>query len=198
MLYHPHREWTLASFTPRRNSQHARAAGIRFVAQERPTIATLVLAGPPGSGKTHLLHALAQHARRNHAINQLACLSATQWAQEVAAGLHFSDIRQVMHHFAQQDLLALDDADRLWGLPQAQHAFSELLQERQARSRRTLLTATLYPATPHNPQPTTAMRSAGRAGGGAFVVSPEFASCQCVFRCAASNHLPSCHRPSTK
>lgn len=157
MLYHPHREWTLASFTPRRNSQHARAAGIRFVAQERPTIATLVLAGPPGSGKTHLLHALAQHARRNHAINQLACLSATQWAQEVAAGLHFSDIRQVMHHFAQQDLLALDDADRLWGLPQAQHAFSELLQERQARSRRTLLTATLYPATPHNPQPLCAL-----------------------------------------
>jgi len=49
------------------------------------------------------------------------------------------DIRQVMHHFAQQDLLALDDADRLWGLPQAQQAFSELLQERQARGRRTLL-----------------------------------------------------------
>ncbi len=59
MLYHPHREWSLASFTPRRNSQHARAAGIRFVAQERPTIATLVLAGPPGSGKTHLLCAIA-------------------------------------------------------------------------------------------------------------------------------------------
>ena len=157
MLYHPRREWTLASFTPRRNSQHARAAGIRFVAQERPTPTTLVLAGPPGSGKTHLLHALAQHARRNHAIDHLACLSATQWAQEIAAGLHFGDSQRVMHHFAHQNLLALDDADRLWGLPQAQQAFSELLQERQTRGRRTLLTATLYPATTHNPQPLCAL-----------------------------------------
>lgn len=157
MLYHPRRQWTLASFVPRRSSQHARAAGIRFVAQERPALRTLVLAGPPGSGKTHLLHALAQHARCNGAIDSIACLSATQWAQEVAAGLHFGDSQRVMHHFAHQDLLALDDADRLWGLPQAQQAFSELLQERQTRGRRTLLTATLYPATPHNPQPLCAL-----------------------------------------
>ena len=153
MLYHPRRQWTLASFVPRRNSQHARAAGIRFVAQERTALSTLVLAGPPGSGKTHLLHALAQHARCNGAIDSIACLSATQWAQEVAAGLHFADMGRVLQHFAGQDLLALDDADRLWGMPQAQRAFAELLLERQEQGRRTLLTATLYPASPHNPQP---------------------------------------------
>lgn len=153
MLYHPRRQWTLASFAPRRSSQHARAAGIRFVAQERPTPGTLVLAGPPGSGKTHLLHALAQHARRNCYIESIACLSSTQWTQEVAAGLHFADIGRVMQHFARQDFLALDDADRLWGVPQAQQAFAELLRERQAQGLRTLLTATLYPASPHNPQP---------------------------------------------
>ena len=81
MLYHPRRQWTLASFVPRRSSQHARAAGIRFVAQECPALSTLLLAGPPGSGKTHLLHALAQHARGNGVIDSIACLSATQWAQ---------------------------------------------------------------------------------------------------------------------
>ena len=132
MLYHPRRQWTLASFVPRRSSQHARAAGIHFVAQERPALCTLVLAGPPGSGKTHLLHALAQHARCNGAIDSIACLSATQWAQEVAAGLHFADMGRVLQHFAGQDLLALDDADRLWGLPQAWQAFAELLLERRA------------------------------------------------------------------
>ena len=153
MLYHPRRQWTLASFVPRRSSQHARAAGIRFVAQERPALRTLVLAGPPGSGKTHLLHALAQHARCNGAIDSIACLSATQWTQEVAAGLHFADMGRVLQHFAGQDLLALDDADRLWGLPQARQAFAELLRERQALGLRTLLTATLYPASPRNPQP---------------------------------------------
>ena len=153
MLYHPRRHWTLASFVPRPSSQHARALGIRFVEQERPTPDTLVLAGSPGSGKTHLLHALAQHARRNFYIDSIACLSATQWAQEVAAGLHFADMGRVLQYFACQDLLALDDADRLWGLPQAWQAFAELLLERRALGLRTLLTATLYPASPHNPQP---------------------------------------------
>ena len=153
MLYHPRRHWTLASFAPRPNSQHARALGIRFVEQERPTPVTLVLAGSPGSGKTHLLHALAQHARRNFWIDSIACLSSTQWAQEVAAGLHFADIACVLQRFASHDFLALDDADRLWGMPQAQQAFAELLRERQEQGLRTLLTATLYPASPHNPQP---------------------------------------------
>ena len=74
-------------------------------------------------------------------------------AQEVAAGLHFADMGRVLQHFACQDLLALDDADRLWGLPQAWQAFAELLLERRALGLRTLLTATLYPASPHNPQP---------------------------------------------
>lgn len=157
MLYHPRREWTLASFLPRRNSQHARAAGIRFVAQQRPPPITLVMAGPPGSGKTHLLHALAQHARSNPAINCMACLSAKQWAQEVAAGLYFGDGHKVMQHFAQQHLLALDDVDFLWGLQDAHQAFAQLLRTRQAQGLRTLLTATLYPATSHNPQPLCAL-----------------------------------------
>ena len=100
-----------------------------------------------------MLHALAQHARRNFCIDSIACLSATQWAQEVAAGLHFADMGRVLQHFAGQDLLALDDADRLWGLPQAWQAFAELLLERRALGLRTLLTATLYPASPRNPQP---------------------------------------------
>ena len=153
MLYRPRRHWTLASFVPRRSNQHARAAGIRFVAQERPAPTTLVLAGPPGSGKTHLLHALAQYARGNSAIDSISCLSAPQWAQEVASGEYFGDLCEVMQRFAWQDLLALDDADRLWGMPQAQQAFAELLLERQEQGLRTLLTATLYPASPHNPQP---------------------------------------------
>ena len=38
-------------------------------------------------------------------------------------------------------------------MPQAQQAFAELLRERQEQGLRTLLTATLYPASPRNPQP---------------------------------------------
>ena len=114
MLYHPCRHWTPSL-------RLALAVNMRGCARyplcraRAPDTRHLVLAGSPGSGKTHLLHALA-HARRNFCIDSIACLSATQWAQEVAAGWvcrHRLRIAALASH----DLLALDDADRLWVCP---------------------------------------------------------------------------------
>ena len=71
----------------------------------------------------------------------------------MASGLHFADLDRVLQSFTCQDLLALDDADRLLGIPPAQEAFLQLLHERKARGLRTLLTATIYSASPINVQP---------------------------------------------
>ncbi|MBP6718637.1 MAG: ATP-binding protein [Rhodoferax sp.] len=152
MLYRPKRQWPLASFIPRLSSQHARAAGIRFVDTGRPDPATLVLAGPAASGKTHLLHALTHHARKNHAIADSACLSASQWAQDVVWAQYHDDLQSMVQRFSQYKLLALDDIDRLWGMPTALQAMQRVITMREALPVRTLLTATLY-QSPVNLQP---------------------------------------------
>lgn len=56
MLFHPKRQLTLKTFSPKKGSQKARAAGIQFVAAQQASPDTVIVAGQPGSGKTHLLH----------------------------------------------------------------------------------------------------------------------------------------------
>jgi len=151
MLFRPQRHLTLGSFIPRRGNQHARAAGIRFVGAEKALPDTLIVAGRPGSGKTHLLHALANFAKHNGAIRGITCLAAVQFADEVMRGGYYRDLDSVLRRYASEGLLAIDDVECLFYLPEVATALLQVMQMRQATKRRTLLTTTLSltPAPPH-------------------------------------------------
>ena len=151
MLFRPRRHLTLSSFIPHRGNQHARAAGIRFVDAEKSLIDTLIVAGRPGSGKTHLLHALANFAKHNEAITSIACLSAMQFADEVMRGGYYGDLDVVLRRYASEGLLAIDDIERFFFLPEIATALLQVMQMRQVGKRRTLLTTTLCIASapPH-------------------------------------------------
>ncbi len=133
----------LNTFLPRKGSQWARAEGIKFVMAERVSPNILVLAGAPSSGKTHLLHALASHAKRNFYIQTVACLSAFQFANEVHKGLVFDDLPIVLQRFTEDCLLAIDDVDRLFSSAKLTDSLLNVLQTRQMKNRRTLLSITL-------------------------------------------------------
>lgn len=143
MLFHPKRLLTLNSFVPRKSNQSARAAGIWFIAAEQASPNTLIVAGRPGSGKTHLLHALANFAKSNEAIHSIACLSAVQFAEEVMRGGFYGDLDKVLHRYGRESLLAIDDVDRLLYQTEAANALLHVLRMRNARKKRTLLSATL-------------------------------------------------------
>lgn len=147
MLFYPKRQLTLNTFFPKKGNQRARAAGIQFIAAQQASPDTLVVAGRPGSGKTHLLHALANFAKHNEAIHGIACLSAVQFGDEVMRGIFYCDLDIVLHRFAQESFLALDDADHIAHQPVLADALVRLCQMRQNNRKRTLLTATLSLAT---------------------------------------------------
>jgi chromosomal replication initiation ATPase DnaA len=143
MIFPPKRLLTLSTFFPRDDNQVARAAGIEFIGASQPSPDVLIVAGPPGSGKTHLLHALANFAKRNEALHGIACLSAVQFADEVARGLLYSDLDEVLGRYAGEGLMAIDDVDRICCQPEVGDAFLKVIQMRQVRNKRTLLTASL-------------------------------------------------------
>ncbi len=151
MLFRPHRALTLARFVPHPRNQVARAAGIRFVSTLVAGSDALTIAGRPQTGKTHLLHALADFARQNETIRRVACMSAVQCAEQVMEGLHYRDLPQVLQRHAQAELLAIDDVDRLLPQPVVADALLQLLHLRRARKHRTLFTATMgrFPETDH-------------------------------------------------
>ena len=143
MIFSPKRLLTLSTFLPRKGNQLARAAGIEFIGASQPSPDVLIVAGPPGSGKTHLLHALANFAKRNAVLHSIACLSAVQFADEVAHGLLYGDLDEVLGRYAAEGLVAIDDVDRICYQPEIADALFKVIQMRQARKKRTLLTATL-------------------------------------------------------
>lgn len=151
MLFHPHRLLTLKTLLAKKDNQRARATGIQFIAAQQSSPDILVVAGQPRSGKTHLLHALANFAKRNEAICSIACVSAVQFADEVMRGRLYCDLEKVLKRFAREGLFAVDDVDRLIYQPESADALFNVLRMRQARKQRTLLTTTLSlaPASNH-------------------------------------------------
>src|SRR6185369_7853916 len=131
--------------------QHARAAGIQFIGAEQALPTTLIVAGRPGSGKTHLLHALANFAKRNRAIRSIACMTGVQFADEVVRARFYRDLDGVLGRYACDGLLAIDDVERLFYQPEVADALLRVMQARQLKKRRTLLSATmcLASATTH-------------------------------------------------
>lgn len=145
MLFRPLRHLTLASFVPSPRNQRARAEGIRFVRAIRPPPDVLVIAGRAATGKTHLMHALANWACEHEAYQTVACLSAQQFSEEVMRGQFHDDLAQVLGRLAAQDLLMVDDVDRLTWQPKVANALLDVLEVRRQSNRRTLLSASLHP-----------------------------------------------------
>lgn len=143
MLFRPKRDLTLTSFIPKKGNQYARAAGIQFVGAQRALPGTLIVAGRPGSGKTHLLHALANFAKQRDTIRSISCMSSVQFADEIVQGNFYRDQDEVLQRYAGVDLLAIDDVERLFSLPEVAVALLKLIQMRQTRESPTLLTVTI-------------------------------------------------------
>lgn len=127
---------------------HARAAGIAFIHAQHSAPDVLILAGRPGTGKTHLLNALANWAKAEAGYRSVVCMTARQFADEVARGHFYRDLDTVLNRFAQAPLFALDDVDRLAAHDTAAHdtaahAFLDLMQRRRHGSGRTVLSASL-------------------------------------------------------
>lgn len=143
MLFRPQAQLTLRSFVPRRSNMHARATGIAFISAQHTAPDVLILAGRPRTGKTHLLNALANWAKAEESCCRVVCMTARQFADEVARGHFYRDLGTVLNRFAEAALFALDDVDRLAAHDTAAHAFLDFMQRRRHGSGRTVLSASL-------------------------------------------------------
>lgn len=142
MLFRPNRHFTLGNFIPSRANQYARATGAWFIHARKPRPNTLLVTGPTGSGKSHLLHALANFAKQNEVIRSMACMDVQQFADEMDYGCFYRDLDAVLDRFATEDLLAIDNVDQVSQQREAAALLVGLMEVRQARNKRTLLTAT--------------------------------------------------------
>lgn len=100
-------------------------------------------AGRPGAGKTHLLHAVVNQANGNDNIRSSSILSSQRLLEELVTAESYGDLPQILARWREDDLLAIDDIDIVFGHHVWAEVLLDLLQARMALRKRSLLTLTL-------------------------------------------------------
>ncbi|MCO8124370.1 DnaA/Hda family protein [Stieleria sp. TO1_6] len=101
-------ETTWENFVAGNSSQLARTACKMVI--ENPALASpLVLWGPAGSGKTHLLRAVAGKLRSLHRMRRVVYLSAEEFTNDFIKALNANSLPAFRSRFRDADALLLDD-----------------------------------------------------------------------------------------
>jgi chromosomal replication initiator protein DnaA len=104
----------------------------------------LVLVGPPGHGKTHLLHAIGgELARRAGAV--VACLSAADFTDELIAAIDAGRVDRWRVRYRRATALLLDDIDTLAGKDRTQEELFTLFNVLLGSERQLVFTAVAHP-----------------------------------------------------
>jgi len=93
----------------------------------------LFLFGGVGLGKTHLMHAIAWHIRRENAARRVIYLSAEKFMFQFVRALRFNDTMAFKDQFRSVDVLMIDDVQFISGKDSTQeeffHTFNALVDQ---------------------------------------------------------------------
>jgi chromosomal replication initiator protein DnaA len=79
----------------------------------------MIICGPPGLGKTHLLHAAGNAAVANMPDLKVLCVTADAWAAEHEEAARTKGLQKFRAKYQGLDLFLMDDVNRLSGMPEA-------------------------------------------------------------------------------
>ena len=106
----------------------------------------LVIAGPSGTGKTHLLHAAGNALLAARPDATVACLSAQVFTEELVAALDAGRLEWWRRRYRRADALLLDDVQLLAGRDRTQEELFNLFDVFAASGRQLVFTADRVPA----------------------------------------------------
>lgn len=130
----PDPKFTLESFVVGPSNQLAARAAESVGREPGRHFNPLVLYGPSGTGKTHLLHAVGNLLReRMDDTASVACVSASQFVEDLVEAAQQGELERWRARWRTVDALLLDDLDVVAGTERAQaelfHLFNALAAE---------------------------------------------------------------------
>lgn len=112
---------------------HAAARRVAETASVVQGCNPLFLYGGVGLGKTHLMHAIAWHIRKNNPQRRVLYLSAEKFMYQFIRALRFKEALAFKEHFRSVDVLMIDDVQFISGKDSTQeeffHTFNALVDQ---------------------------------------------------------------------
>ncbi len=133
-----------ASFEVAGSNQLAVRAADAVVAEPGARYSPLVIHGPTGTGKTHLLHAIG-NALLASGARRVACVNAATFGEELISALQEGTVHRWRARYRAVDALLLDDIHALGGKERTQEEFFHLFNELHGLGRQIVLTSGVAP-----------------------------------------------------
>ncbi|CAB4914064.1 unannotated protein [freshwater metagenome] len=127
------------------SNRFAHAAALTVAENPGVTYNPLFLHGPPGTGKTHLLHAIGQYARQHHEGMRVRYCTAETFTTEFTGALRTKGIAAFKERYRELDLLLVDDVQFLMGKKKTEEEFFHTFNALQEAGAQLVLTADRVP-----------------------------------------------------
>jgi chromosomal replication initiator protein len=137
--------FTFENFVVGKPNELAYAAARRVADTENPTFNPLFLYGGVGLGKTHLMHAIAWHIRKNYPQRRVIYMSAEKFMYQFVRALRFKDTVAFKDHFRSVDVLMIDDVQFIGGKDTTQEEFFHTFNALVDRNRQVIISADKSP-----------------------------------------------------
>jgi chromosomal replication initiator protein len=137
--------FTFENFVVGKPNELAYAAARRVADTENPSFNPLFLYGGVGLGKTHLMHAIAWHIRRNYPKRRVIYMSAEKFMYQFVRALRFKDTVSFKDQFRSVDVLMIDDVQFIGGKDTTQEEFFHTFNALVDRNRQVIISADKSP-----------------------------------------------------
>jgi len=159
--------YTFETFIPGQCNRIAYAAALEVLESPGGKYNPLFIYGETGTGKTHLLHAIA-HTARSRGF-QVICTTAEQFTNQYVLALKNNSIDEFHERFRSADFLLIDDVQFLSGKAQTQECLVHIFNDLYHSSGQMVITSDRLPKTIPN---VTNKLSSRLAGGLVVHLSP--------------------------
>ncbi|MEE8438936.1 MAG: chromosomal replication initiator protein DnaA, partial [Micropepsaceae bacterium] len=127
--------FTFANFVVGRSNELAHAAARRVADSDEVPFNPLFLYGGVGLGKTHLMHAIAQHISKRNPKRRVLYLSGEKFMNQLIRAIQFKTTMTFKEQFRSVDVLMIDDVQFISGKNHTQeeffHTFNDLVDQRR-------------------------------------------------------------------
>ena len=138
-------DFTFNSFVEGKSNQLARAAAVQVAGNPGRAYNPLFIYGGVGLGKTHLMHAVANHIKERNADARLAYVHSERFVGDMVKALQHNTINDFKTAYRTLDCLMIDDIQFFAKKDRSQeeffHTFNALLESQQ----QVILTCDRYP-----------------------------------------------------
>ncbi|MCC7053099.1 MAG: ATP-binding protein [Gemmatimonadaceae bacterium] len=140
----PEPAWTFAGLHEGRANQLALRAARAVVGAPGTQYVPLVITGPSGSGRTHLLHAIG-NALIDAGVQTVACVGASVFAEQLITALREGAVEKWRARYRNAGALLLDDIEAVAGKERTQDELFHLFNALQSAGRQVVLTSSVPP-----------------------------------------------------